>query len=156
MSGHRSPLAYRTRFDKAFPMLHVASSCLYLVGTAMLVTFGLRYAFASKAMPYHLVAMGKSWAEVDQGTKAILIALMRCAGAAYLAVSVASVWIVLAAQVNRASWANPALVSIYTILLLPLTLAMQQVRLNTQARPPINASIIGLSMVGLACACDWL
>lgn len=137
-------------------MLHVASSCLYLVGVAMLVLYGLRYAFASKAMPYHLVAIGKSWSEVDPGTKAILIALIRCAGAAYLAVSVASAWIVLAAQIHRVGWANPALVSVFAILLLPLTLAMRQVRLSTRARPPISASLVGLAMVVLASMCDWL
>lgn len=122
----------------------------------MLTAFGLRYLFASKAMPYHLVAVGKSWIEIDDGTKAILLALMRCAGAAYLAVSVASLWMVLVGLVQRASWANPALVSIYVTLLVPVTLVMLHVRRRTTARPPINASVVGLALMAIACCCEWM
>jgi hypothetical protein len=122
----------------------------------MLITFGLRYVFASKAMPYHLVAMGRHWNEIDDATKAILLALIHCAGAAYLAVSAASLWIVLAALIHGTNWANPALVTMYVVLLVPVTHAMQQVRRTTPGRPPISASVIGLSMALLAYCCEWL
>lgn len=137
-------------------MLHITSICLNLVGSMMLVAFGIRYLVASRAMPYHLVAMEKTWDDVDSGTRAILTALMRCVGAAFLAVGVASLWIVCCALSRREIWANIGLVCVYVVLLIPVTAAMRRVRRRTRGRPPIAVSLVGLLLGLLAFGLECL
>ncbi len=137
-------------------MLHVLSICLYLGGTVSLVVFAKRYLLSKEAMPYHLVAIGKRWNELEQGTQIILLALMRAAGAGYLAISAAAVCLIMAGLLRHHTWANVTLVIIFVTLLLPLTFVMYSVRRRTSGRPPISASVIGIVVAVIAFVCEWL
>ena len=130
--------------------LHVISVTLYLGGSLALLVFALRYYLKPTVMPYHLVAMGKHWEELEPGTRIILLALMRCAAAGYLTTTVAAVSLVIAGVMQHQAWANGALLMIFVSLLLPLTLVMLQVRRLTPGRPPIMASVIGLGATVVA------
>jgi hypothetical protein len=134
--------------------LHVISIALYLGGSLALLVFALRYFLNPTVMPYHLVAMGKRWDEVEPATRFILLALMRCAAAGYLTTTVAAVWLVIAGVMRHQAWANGALLMIFVSLLLPLTWVMLKVRRLTPGRPPIVASVIGLGATVVAFVCE--
>ncbi len=137
-------------------MLHVLAMCLYLGGTVMLLAFALRYLLSPTVMPYHLIAMGKRWDELEQETRIILLALMRAAGAGYLAVSVATGCLVIGGLRRHYAWANVTLLLMFAALLLPLTFVMYSVRCRTPGRPPIGASAIGMAVTVVAFVCEWL
>jgi hypothetical protein len=137
-------------------MLHIVSICLYLGVAVVLVMFAARYLFQATVMPYDLVAMGKRWDELEQGTQIILLALMRGAGAGYLAVGAAAGCLVVGGQFRHYAWTNATLLFMFATLLLPLTIVMYTVRRYTPGRPPISASIIGMTVTVVAFVCEWL
>jgi hypothetical protein len=137
-------------------VLHVVSMSLYLAIAAVLVVFAVIYLFRSTAMSYHLVAMGKRWDEIEQGTQVILLALMRTAGAGFLTVSAAGVCLVMGGLSCRLAWANGALLVMYFALFLPLTAVTRGVRRRTSGRPPMSAAIIGTALAVVAFLCEWL
>jgi hypothetical protein len=84
------------------------------------------------------------------------MALMRAAGAGYLATTVAAVCLVVGGLGRHQAWANVALLLIDVALLLPVTFVMHGVRRRTPGRPPLSASVIGLAVTVIAFVCEWL
>lgn len=137
-------------------MLHALAMCLYLGGAVMLLAFALRYLLSPTVMPYHLIAMGKRWDELEKGMQVILLALMRAAGAGYLAVSAATGCLVIGGLRRHYAWANVTVLLMFAAFLLPLTFVMRSVRRRTPGRPPIGASVIGMAVTVVAFVCEWL
>ena len=51
--------------------------------------FGMIYLFRSQFMPYHAIAVGKTWAEVDPSFQILLLALIRVLGGTWIATALA-------------------------------------------------------------------
>ena len=137
-------------------VLHVLSICFYLGGDAILVVFAALYLLRPTVMPYHLDAIGKRWEEIEQGTQIVLLALMRAAGAGYLALSGAAACLVVGGLRRHYAWVNLTLLLTYLTLLLPLTFVMNKVRRVSPGRPPISASITGIVVAIGAFICECL
>jgi hypothetical protein len=137
-------------------MLHYIAMSLYLAGDTLLLAFALQYLLRPTVMPYHLVAMGKRWEEIEQPTRTILLALMRAAGAACLALSVVVACLVFGGLSQRLAWANCTLLLVLMVYLVPVTFVMVKVRRSTSGRPPILASIMGILITLVAFACQGL
>ncbi|MBH3407712.1 hypothetical protein I5P86_21875 [Pseudomonas glycinae] len=121
-------------------------------GAAFLITTAFACAYLSRTMymPYHEIAVGRSWSEVDPPMQLLLLALIKVVGATSLALSVGGYFqlylllsrewalvvlfvfqgycliaiappIVVAMYVRRKSNAHPPIVSGYFALLLTLT-----------------------------------
>jgi hypothetical protein len=65
--------------------MKLAFGCHFLA-TLILAIFAIVYLFRSEFMPYHSVAVGMSWSEVDPAFQVVILALMRATGGACLAV----------------------------------------------------------------------
>jgi hypothetical protein len=137
-------------------MLHAVAMGLYLLDCVMLVAFAGIYLVRGKAMPYHLEAMGCSWDDVPPRTQLVVVALMRAAGSAYLALSLAMGTLVVLGLGQRVTWANAALLTSGLALLIPLTAVVAHVRVRTGARSPIVSSVAGLVFLGVAFCCELL
>ena len=62
---------------------------LYAVLAVVSLVLGAIYLFRDSFMPYHAVALGQDWSEVDAATRTLVKALMEVAAAGWLAVAVA-------------------------------------------------------------------
>jgi len=135
-------------------MLHAVAMGLYLLDCLVLLVFAVIYLLRGKAMPYHLEAMGCSWDDVPLGTQLVVVALMRAAGSAYLALTVAMGVLTVLGLGQGVPWANGALLASGLALLLPLTAVVVQVRVRTGARSPIVSCASGLVLLGVAFCCE--
>jgi hypothetical protein len=127
--------------------MKAAFACHFLA-TLIAVAFGLVYLLRGEFMPYHAVAVGMSWNQVDSSFQVLIVGLMRALGGACLAVAVLQ-FILLLVPFRRgekwACWAIPAggLVIAGTALYV-----MVYVALNTPATPPWPApAAAGLLLV---------
>ena len=97
---------------------------------------GFVYLLRPEFMPYHAVALGKSWAEIDEILQILLLALMKVIGGAWLATAVA-VSIMLVIPFRRGLfWARWAIPVVGLIAELPVLYATLLVARNTPASPP--------------------
>ena len=65
-------------------MLSISFTC-YAIVAAISLIFGLIYLTRTQFMPYHSLALAKSWFEVEPNTQTLILALMRVAGVGFLA-----------------------------------------------------------------------
>ena len=94
-------------------------------------------------MPYHAVALGESWTEVDPALQVLILALMKVAGGGWLATALAVEILLFIPFSKGARWSYWAI----PIIGLPATLsslyATIDVANNTPASPPWIAAALG-------------
>ena len=99
------------------------------------------YLFRPTFMPYHAIALGKEWAELDAATQVLIKALMEVAGGGWLALGVLLLLLV-AFPIRRgerwARWAVPAATLLFYVPTLLATLSVLQ---QTPASPPWQANL---------------
>ncbi len=122
--------------------LKVAFFC-HLLALLLLIAFGLIYLFRSEFMPYHAVAVGKSWAEVEPAFQILILALMKVTGGGFLA-SAFAIGIFLFKAFRKGQrwsfWAIPITGLIASLSSLYVTI---NVTVNTPASPPWIAAALG-------------
>jgi hypothetical protein len=123
----------------------------YLVALLLLFVFALVYLFQSEFMPYHAVAVGQSWEEIDPAFRILILALMKVAGGGWLA-TVFAIGILLLKPFREgtrwAYWAIPVVGLPTSLSSLYATIYVAQ---NTPASPPWIAVALGtlLFLIGL-------
>ena len=130
--------------------MKIAFSC-HLLAILGLAIIGLIYLFRTEFMPYHAVAVGRNWAEVDPAFQILLMALIRAFGGASFSTAIA-MGIILFIMFRQGSlWARWAIPSIGYAYYLPSLCATVTVTLNTPATPPWKFVVLGmvLLLVGL-------
>lgn len=115
--------------------MKIAFGC-HLLALLLLAIVGLFYLFQSQFMPYHSIAVGKNWAEVDPAFQILLLALIRVFGGANMATSVAMGIILFIPFKQGIRWARWAVPVIGLVAELPALYATLSVTLNTPATPP--------------------
>jgi len=98
-------------------------------------------------MPYHAVALGKSWADIDPSLQILLLALMKGTGGACLAAAVAMGVPLFIPFRQRLSWARWGIPVIGMVVQLPALYAMASVAINTSAQPPWIGSLIVMALL---------
>ena len=105
------------------------------------LALGAIYLFRPTFMPYHAVALGKEWVELDTATQALIKALMEVAGGGWLAFGTLMLLLV-AFPIRRgerwARWAAPAASLLFYVPTLLATLSVLQ---QTPASPPWRANL---------------
>ena len=105
------------------------------------LVLGSIYLFRPTFMPYHAVALGREWAELDVATQALIKALMELAGGGWLALGASLLFLVafpLRAGQRWARWAAPIL---SLLVYAPSFVATWNVFQATPATPPWHASL---------------
>ena len=105
------------------------------------LVLGTIYLFRPTFMPYHAVALGKEWAELDAATQVLIKALMEVAAGGWLALG-ALLLLLVAFPIRRgerwARWAAPGATLLFYVPTLLATLSVLQ---QTPASPPWHANL---------------
>ncbi len=130
--------------------MKLAFSChlLAILGFTMI---GLIYLFRSEFMPYHAVAVGRSWAEVESPFQILILALIRAFGGTNLSTALGMGILLFIPFRQGFLWARWAIPSIGYATQLPSLFVTLSVTLNTPATPPWIFVVLGmvLLLVGL-------
>ena len=105
---------------------------------------GFLYLLRTEFMPYHAIAVGKSWEQIEPSFQILLLAFIRLAGGATIAsvLAMGIIHFIPFRQQNRwAQWAVPVIGIITCLTALYPTIT---VTLNTPANPPWFAIIINM------------
>ena len=125
--------------------------CCHLLAILGLTIMGLIYLFRTEFMPYHAVAVGRSWVEVDSAFQILLLALIRAFGGASFSTALAMGIILFIPFRQGVLWARWAIPSIGYAYQLPSLFVTLTVTLNTPATPPWKFVVLAmvLLLVGL-------
>lgn len=136
---------------------HRVAAFLY-AGTAVVsLVLGAIYLFRDSFMPYHAVALGRSWGELGPATQALLKALMEVAAGGWLALG-ALVLLLVAFPIRRGErWARFAAPAALLLFYVPTLLATLRVLEETPASPPwrMNAVACLSAVVALLLDAPW-
>ncbi|KAA3659653.1 MAG: hypothetical protein DWQ04_21690 [Chloroflexi bacterium] len=126
----------------------VAFYC-YLLTLLLLAVFGLIYLFRSEFMPYHAVAVGQSWADLEPAFQILILGLMRVIGGNLLATAFA-IGIILFGPFRQGArwsyWAIPIIGLLSSVATLYATLYVDR---NTPASAPWMAAALGVVLLVL-------
>jgi len=125
--------------------------CCHLFAILGLAIVGIIYIFRTEFMPYHAVAVGRNWAEVDSAFQILLLALIRAFGGASFSTALAMGIILFIPFKQGILWARWAIPIIGYATELPSLFVTLTVTLNTPATPPWKFVLLAmvLLLVGL-------
>jgi peptidoglycan/LPS O-acetylase OafA/YrhL len=112
------------------------------------LVLGATYLLRSTFMPYHAVALGKEWAELDAATQALIKALMEVAAGGWLALGTLILFLVAFPMRAGERWARWAAPTASLLVYVPTFLATLSVSQQTPATPPWRANL-GLCVAAL-------
>lgn len=122
----------------------ISMVCFTIVAISSLI-MGVVYTTRKAFMPYHKVAIGKEWGDLEEGVKTIILALMKFGGAGFLTTGVISLG---AMCIFWDQWIAFIFISIASfIFCLAGLLITSWVRRETGASPPAVGPIINVVVV---------
>jgi hypothetical protein len=123
-----------------------ATACLVL-DAVVVIAFGLRYMLAREFMAYHAVVAGRTWAEVPEGLRAIVLGMYTIMGGGFITYGTALLLLLVPLREGGA-WAVAAALAVLTLtvtMCLPIlyvTLWLRRVRPG--ARTPVVPTVVAL------------
>ena len=136
---------------------HRVAAFLYAAMAFVSLVVGAIYLFRDSFMPYHAVALSKSWGELDSATQTLLKALMEVAAAGWLALGTL-ILLLVAFPIRRGErWARLAAPAALLLFYVPTLLATLSVLQETPASPPWRFNVVAClcAMVGLLLDAPW-
>ncbi len=118
--------------------------------------FACFYLFRSEFMPYHAVAVGKDWNEIDHGMQVLILALMRVSGGGWMATAISITVLLIARSKFKSSILSIGLVLVGLGALIPTLYATLYVRANSPADPPWYAAVGGIALLVIALVLDTI
>lgn len=121
-------------------------------GAILFGLMGLVYLGRREFMPYHAIAVGKSWGELGSSEKAMFLASMRIIGAAWVALALALGLLLRNGFRADETWAVSGVPAVGLLVSVPTLLAVLHVKRKTPASPPWPplAVAVLLFLTGLA------
>ncbi len=123
--------------------MKIAFGC-HLLAILIIAAFGVAYIVRPEFMPYHAVAVGLPWAAVDPSFRVLILALMRGAGGAALAVVALELVLLVLPFRQGLVWARWTIPAGGFVISAGALYAMVFVGLNTPASPPWIAPVAGV------------
>lgn len=115
--------------------LKAAYRC-HFAGAILFGLMGLVYLGRKEFMPYHAIAIGKPWSELDAPTRELFLASMKIIGSAWLTLAVALGILLRHGFLNGQRWAVFGVPLVGLMVALPTLLAVLRVKAKTPASPP--------------------
>ena len=114
--------------------------------------FGVTYLVRSEFMSYHAVAVGMPWSQLPPAQQALILALMRLSGGAYVALALAIVVLLLIPFRRGEVWARWTIGVIGSLGSAGALFGTLYVRAHTPSEPPwlVVAGFALLNLIGLA------
>ena len=131
-------------------MLLISLVCYSAVALVSFI-FGIIYLTRSQFMPYHSLALAKSWESVEANTQTLILALMRVAGGGFISTGIAIAVLLYISLTAGETWTRYSIFPICLGTSLGSCYATLSVARNTPGNPPVWLSIatVVLSVVGL-------
>jgi len=126
--------------------MKVAFWC-HLIALLLIALVGVVYLVRGQFMPYHAVALGKTWADLDRALQVLLLALMKSFGGAALATAVAMVILLSIPFRQGLYWARWAIPVVGLVGTLPSLCVTVWVARNTPATPPWMGVLIVMALL---------
>lgn len=128
----------------------IAFAC-NLAAVLLLAAFGITYLTRREFMPYHAVALGKSWAEVGPPVRVLVLALMKALGGLCLTVALLQLALLLLPFRQGVAWSLWVVPAAGLSVSAASLYGMSLVARDTPASPPWILPVIGgaLSTAGL-------
>ena len=133
------------------------AALLYTTVAFVSLALGGIYWLRDSFMPYHSVALGRAWGDLDPATQALIKALMEVAAGGWLALG-AVVLLLVAFPIRRGErWARIAAPGALLLFYVPTLLATLRVLQETPASPPwrLNGLACLCAVVGLVLDAPW-
>lgn len=129
----------------------VAAYRCHYAGAVLLGLMGLAYLGRREFMPYHAVAIGKLWHQLEQAEQTMFLASLRIIGSAWIALAAALVLILRNGFRAGDSWAIYGVPLVGLLVAVPTLLVVLNVKFRTPASPPWPplAVAVGLFLAGL-------
>jgi len=128
----------------------------YAVIAVVSAVLGSTYLVRDEFMPYHAEALKTDWGALDAPLQTLLLALMRVAGAGWLALALAIAALLAFAFSSRRIWARvtlPVLILIFYIPVLSVTLWVSS---ETGADVPWYGNAMAVAATLVAIVCEFL
>jgi hypothetical protein len=119
----------------------------HLLATLLIGIAGLIYLFRLQFMPYHAIAVGKTWVEVNSAFQILLLALIRVVGGAWIATALAMGILLFIPFRQGMRWARWSVPAIGLVAELPALYVTLSVTLNTPATPPWKAVVLSMVLL---------
>ncbi|MCB2222298.1 MAG: hypothetical protein KQI35_18085 [Bacteroidetes bacterium] len=118
-------------------------------GLVTLLGFVFTYLYLSRSefMPYHAVAVGLNWEEVEPGFQTLILALMRVSGGGWLATSLGMSLLLIRLFKDDKFWILIYIGIIGLSACIPTLLATLMVRHNSPANPPWFAAAGAIALI---------
>ena len=113
------------------------------LASVILLSFGFTYLFRNSFMPYHSAAISRTWAQVDQSTQYLILALMKACSGGFISLAFAMIFLQYKYSQHRISWIPVLILIIGTIAMICISYATLIISINTPGRPPVIDAIIG-------------
>jgi hypothetical protein len=109
--------------------------------------FAFMYLFRRGFMPYHAVAVGKTWEELDPAFRILTLALMRVSGGGWLGVSIAMTFLLFKYRRTEQTWLITAVFLTGMAIVVPTLLATLLVKHHSSANPPWIAAVAAIILL---------
>ena len=121
---------------------------VYLITAIAGLIFASLYLFRLEFMPYHEVAVGRSWLMVEGEYRVLILALMRVCGGGWLATTVAILILLFGPLRKGMHWPFVAIPIVGLSALIPTLIATLYVKMNSPADPPyLLAAILSALLI---------
>lgn len=132
------------------PAPRKSATIIYALALIPMYIGGIVYASLNQFMPYHAVAVGHEWQELETGTQMLILAALNGAGGLIFMVAIAMTALLLIPYKRRERWALYALPLLgISTMLIGLRSALL-VDMNTPANPPWFVFIIVIALLCVA------
>ena len=125
----------------------IAAFVCYSLVAFCLTIFGVIYLTRPTLMPYHLKAIGRSWADLSAPMQTLFLALMRVAGTGFLTTALSMLILLLLPFRAGEIWAKYAIPAVGLVQLLPTLYVTMHVRKHTPGSPPVGMNMLGLGLL---------
>ncbi|NRB37733.1 MAG: hypothetical protein HRU20_04600 [Pseudomonadales bacterium] len=127
-----------------------AATILYSIALLPIYIGGLVYSCLNQFMPYHAVAVGHEWHELETGTQMLILAALNGAGSLMLTMAMVMTLLLLIPYKKAERWALIALPLLGLSTMLIVLRSALLVDLNTPANPPWFVLIIIMVFIAIA------
>jgi ABC-type Fe3+ transport system permease subunit len=126
------------------------SFIIYILGSLLLLGFGLVYAFCPTIMPYHQEAIKTDWEHLSPGLQILLQGFIKLVAAGMFVTGVMGIILLFIPFKRGESWARWALALCGLLWNIPGLYVSSTIALKTHASTPWKYNLVGMIMIIVA------
>lgn len=135
--------------------MQLLSLCAFGLAGLLSMAFGVRYLLTREFMPYHAAVLGKPWGALEPALQAIILGMLKVAGAGLLGCGGSLLWLLL--PVSRGeTWAAWASITIFMAATGPILYVVVWLRrVSPGAKTPVIPTVAAMALVVIGALAFW-